>query len=113
MDISNDEHDAGRPRPIDIEYLLTHVIPSLLTLSGSFVHESFIRGRHSYRHNIAYPFLQGRCLFLASRFADLLPPDARGQYLDAAVQVIESSETEVPFKVSAVKSIQQSVIYSY
>ena len=39
----------------------------------------------------------------------MLPPDVRGQYLDAAVQVIESSETEVPFKVSAVKSIQQSV----
>ncbi|KAI9459661.1 ARM repeat-containing protein [Lactarius psammicola] len=92
LDISNDEHDAGRPRPIDIEYLLTHVIPSLLTLS-------------------AYPFLQGRCLFLASRFADLLPPDVRGQYLDAAVQVIESNETEVPFKVSAVKSIQHFARY--
>ncbi|KAF8262244.1 armadillo-type protein [Lactarius quietus] len=92
LDISNDEHDAGRPRPIDIEYLLTHVIPSLLTLS-------------------AYPFLQGRCLFLASRFADLLPTDVRGQYLDAAVQVIESSETEVPFKVSAVKSIQHFARY--
>ena len=106
MDIPNDKHDAGLPRPIDIEYLLTHVIPSLLMLSGSFVgHESSRRGQHSNRHNIAYPFLQGRCLFLASWFADLLPPDARGQYLDAAVHVIESSETEVPFKVSAVKSI--------
>lgn len=31
MDISNDEHDADRPRPIDIEYLLTYLIPSLLT----------------------------------------------------------------------------------
>ena len=39
LDISNDEHDAGPPRPIDIEYLLTHVIPSLLTLSGSW-HQS-------------------------------------------------------------------------
>jgi importin-9 len=35
LDISNEEHDAGRPRPIDIEYLLAQVIPSLLTLSGS------------------------------------------------------------------------------
>jgi len=34
LDISNDEHDAGRPRPIDIEYLLVTVIPSLITLSG-------------------------------------------------------------------------------
>jgi hypothetical protein len=61
---------------------------------------------------LAYPFLQGRCLFLASRFAELLPADVRGQYFEAAVQVIESSETEIPFKVSAVKSIQQFVVFS-
>jgi hypothetical protein len=36
LDISNDEHDAGRPRPIDIEYLLVSVIPSLITLSGAW-----------------------------------------------------------------------------
>jgi hypothetical protein len=53
--------------------------------------------------------LQGRCLFLASRFAELLPADTRGQYFEAAIQVIESNETEIPFKVSAVKSIQQLV----
>ncbi|KAH9958982.1 ARM repeat-containing protein [Russula dissimulans] len=92
QDISNDEHEAGRPRPIDIENLLAHVIPSLLTLS-------------------AYPFLQGRCLFLASRFAELLPVDVRGQYFEAAIQVIESNETEIPFKVSAVKSIQHFAEY--
>jgi hypothetical protein len=59
---------------------------------------------------LAYPFLQGRCLFLASRFAETLPADVRGQYFEAAIQVIESSETEIPFKVSAVKSIQQFVV---
>lgn len=36
LDISDDEHDAGRPRPIDIEYLLVTVIPSLITLSGAW-----------------------------------------------------------------------------
>jgi hypothetical protein len=61
---------------------------------------------------LAYPFLQGRCLFLASRFAELLPADVRGQYFEAAIQVIESNETEIPFKVSAVKSIQQFVVLS-
>lgn len=59
---------------------------------------------------LAYPFLQGRCLFLASRFAELLPADVRGQYFEAAIQVIESNETEIPFKVSGVRSIQQFVI---
>ena len=58
---------------------------------------------------LAYPFLQGRCLVLASRFVGLLPTDARGQYFEAAIQVIESNETEIPFKASAVKSIQQFV----
>ena len=60
---------------------------------------------------LAYPFLQGRCLFLASRFAELLRADVRGQYFEAAIQVIESNETDVPFKVSAVKSIQQFVCF--
>lgn len=35
LDISNDEHDAGRPRPIDVKNLLVHVIPSLTRLSGA------------------------------------------------------------------------------
>ena len=35
--------------------------------------------------------------------------DVRGQYFEAAIQVIESNETEIPFKVSAVKAIQQFV----
>lgn len=51
-------------------------------------------------------------MFLASRFAELLPADVRGQYFEAAIQVIESDETEIPFKVSAVKSIQQFVFPS-
>ena len=55
----------------------------------------------------AYPFLQGRGLVFASRFAKLLSEGIAGQYLDAAVQVIESSETGIPFKISAVKAVQQ------
>jgi hypothetical protein len=42
----------------------------------------------------------------------LLPADVRGQYFEAAIQVIESNETEIPFKVSAVKSVQQFVVLS-
>jgi hypothetical protein len=38
--------------------------------------------------------------------------DVRGQYFQAAIQVIESNETEIPSKVSAVKSIQRSVFLS-
>ena len=113
LDISNDEHDAGRPRPIDIEYLLVTVIPSLITLSGAWsaVATSESIGQRSDGRNVAYPFLQGRCLFLASRFAKLLLADVRGQYFEAAIRVIESNETEIPFKVSAVKSIQQFVFH--
>jgi importin-9 len=88
-----------------------HVIPSLITLSGAYDENPQISGHLTIR-NVAYPFLQGRCLFLASRFAELLPADVRGQYFEAAIQVIESNETEIPFKVSAVKSIQQSVFLS-
>ncbi|KAH9973321.1 ARM repeat-containing protein [Lactifluus volemus] len=64
LDISNDEHDAGRRDRL---------------ISSTFSH---------------------------SRYTDLLPVNVRGQYLDAAIHVLESNETEIPFKVSAVKSIQ-------
>ena len=73
---------------------------------------SSVRSEISDCQDIAYPFLQGRCLFLASRFAELLPADVRRQYFEAAIQVLESNETEIPFKVSAVKSIQQFVVWS-
>ncbi|ETW86593.1 hypothetical protein HETIRDRAFT_456575 [Heterobasidion irregulare TC 32-1] len=86
MDCLHDEAEIGRPKPIDIEYLLREVVPSLVTLSEC-------------------PFLQGRCLVFASRFAKLLSVDIAGQYLEAAIQVIESRETGIPFKISAVKAI--------
>ncbi|KAI0319475.1 armadillo-type protein [Amylostereum chailletii] len=88
LDCIGDEVDSDRPKPIDIEFLLSNVVPPLITLQ-------------------AYPFLQGRGLVFASRYSKLLPPGISGQYLDAAVQVIESNETGIPFKISAVKAIQQ------
>lgn len=33
-----DEEDSGRAKPIDVEYLLTNVVPSILTLSGRYRH---------------------------------------------------------------------------
>ena len=31
-----DEEDSGRAKPIDVEYLLANVVPSILTLSGRY-----------------------------------------------------------------------------
>ncbi len=54
-----------------------------------------------------FPFLQGRAFVFASQYAKLLPSQLAGQYLDAAVQVLEASEAGVPVKVSAVKAIHK------
>ncbi|CAK5264338.1 unnamed protein product, partial [Mycena citricolor] len=81
-----DEQDAERPKPIDIEYLLSNVVPSILTLSE-------------------FPFLQGRGFVFASQYSTLLPAQLAGQYVDAAVQVVEASEASVPVKISAVRAI--------
>ncbi|KAA1471630.1 ARM repeat-containing protein [Dentipellis sp. KUC8613] len=86
LECLEDEKESGRAAPLNIGYLLSEVIPSLLRLSEC-------------------PFLQGRCLVFASRYSKLLPTEVAGQYLDAAVQVIEASETGIPFKISAVKAI--------
>ena len=43
----------------------------------------------------------------ASQFAKLLPAQSAVQYLDAAVQVVESDQVSVPVKVSAVKAVHK------
>ncbi|KAI0829067.1 ARM repeat-containing protein [Trametes gibbosa] len=86
LDIIDDERDSGRAKPIDIESILSNVIPSFLSLSQ-------------------FPFLQGRAFVFASQYAKLLPGPLAGHYLDAAVQVLEATEAGIPVKVSAVKAI--------
>ncbi|KAG6911255.1 hypothetical protein DXG01_002093 [Tephrocybe rancida] len=86
LDCIEDEEDSGRQKPIDIEYLLSNVIPSILTLS-----------QHS--------FLQGRGFVFASQYSKLLPVELAGQYLDAALQVIEAADAGIPVKISAVKAV--------
>ncbi|KAG7100000.1 hypothetical protein E1B28_001788 [Marasmius oreades] len=86
QDCIEEEQESGRNSPINIESLLTDVIPSILGLSS-------------------FPFLQGRGFVFASQFAKLLPVQLAGHYLDAAVQVIESGNAGIPIKVSAVKAV--------
>ncbi|KIK67465.1 hypothetical protein GYMLUDRAFT_69648 [Collybiopsis luxurians FD-317 M1] len=82
----DDEQESGRPKPIDIEYLLSDVIPTILGQSE-------------------FPFLQGRGFVFASQYAKLLPVQLAGQYLDAAIHVIEANDAGIPIKVSAVKAV--------
>ncbi|KAF8215831.1 ARM repeat-containing protein [Mycena galopus ATCC 62051] len=86
QDCVEDEQDAGRAKPIDIELLLSDVVPSILSLSE-------------------FPFLQGRGFVFASQYAKLLPVQLAGQYIEAAIQVIEASEAGVPVKISAVRAV--------
>jgi hypothetical protein len=46
----------------------------------------------------------------ASQYAKLLPVQLAGQYLEAAIQVIENDISGVPVKVSAVKAIHKCVL---
>ncbi|KAF8336339.1 ARM repeat-containing protein [Cantharellus anzutake] len=87
-DIVQAEADEGRPKPFDTDTLLGSVIPSLL-------------GIHDC------PFLQGRAFVFAGNFATFLSPELTGQYLNAAVGVIELPHAGIPVKVSTVKAIQR------
>ncbi|EJD03488.1 ARM repeat-containing protein [Fomitiporia mediterranea MF3/22] len=86
-DFCEDEEEAGRPKPINIEVLLTDVIPQLLSLSDC-------------------PFLQGRSFVFASQYSKLLPSQLADQYMSAAITVMENENAGIPIKVSAVKAIQ-------
>ncbi|EAU92368.2 hypothetical protein CC1G_00587 [Coprinopsis cinerea okayama7 len=86
LEVIEDEQDSGREKPIDLDYLLVNVVPFILTTPDK-------------------PFLQGRAFVFASQFSKLLPAQSAVQYLDAAVQVIESENASIPVKVSAVKAV--------
>ncbi|KAG2136547.1 armadillo-type protein, partial [Suillus bovinus] len=86
LECIENEQDSGRAKPIDVEDLLANVVPSVLNQSD-------------------FPFLQGRGFVFASQFARLLPLQMAGQYLEAAMHVIESNSAGIPVKISAVKAI--------
>jgi importin-9 len=108
MQIIDDEQSEGNPQSFEVESLLVNVIPSLLNLSGMLLLHLFILGSTFKTPSTAdCPFLQGRAFVFASSFAKVLPSTLAGQYLLAAVEVLDSPETGIPVKASAVKSIQK------
>ncbi len=56
--------------------------------------------------NDAPPFLQGRGFVFASQFATSLPAELAVQFLDAAVNAIESDSASLPVKISAVRTVK-------
>lgn len=98
--------DAGREKPIDVEWLLRDIVPSLLVLSGNITPLMSALVYLIY-FLLDFPFLQGRAFVLASQYSKLLPADHAAQYLDASVQVLEASGAGVPVKISAIKAIQK------
>lgn len=61
---------------------------------------------------VEFPFLQGRGFVFASQYAKLLPLQLAGQYLDAAIHVIEANEASIPIKVSAVKAVHKYAFFT-
>jgi hypothetical protein len=107
LDCVEDEQDSGRLKPIDIEVILADVVPSVLGLSGIFIVSASSIRRFIDSLSTEFPFLQGRGFVFASQFAKLLPLQLAGQYLDVAVQVIETAEAGIPVKISAVKALHK------
>ncbi|GAA5868959.1 hypothetical protein JCM16303_000320 [Sporobolomyces ruberrimus] len=50
-------------------------------------------------------FLQGRAFVFASQYSEALPSQLAKQYIDAAIQVLDSAEAGIPVKVSAVRAL--------
>lgn len=60
--------------------------------------------------SLDFPFLQGRAFVFASSFVLILSEKGiSAQYLDAAVQALESDAVDAVVKISAVKCIRKSV----
>ncbi len=48
--------------------------------------------------------MQGRAFIFASHFVEALPEALAGQYIEAAVQVLEAGEATIPVKASAIEA---------
>lgn len=108
LECIEDEEAGGKDKPIDIDYILLNVIPSILTLPGALSSLKVKAVSVLIGFFITeYPFLQGRGFVFASQFSRLLQAQSAGQYLEAAVQVIESNDAGVPVKISAVRAVQK------
>ncbi|OCF78060.1 hypothetical protein I204_02066 [Kwoniella mangroviensis CBS 8886] len=86
-EILEDDEAAGKAQSFNVQFLFDEVVPGLLSQSET-------------------PFLQGRAFVFASQFASLLSDALAGQYLGAAVHVLDSRDVSVPVKISAVKTIK-------
>ncbi len=108
FDITQEEAEEGRPKPLDTDSLLIRLIPSLLTVHGMYLPQYFL-WLFSLSHLLDCPFLQGRAFIFAGNFSAFLSSELAGQYLNAAVEVLESAHAGVPVKISAVKAVQKLV----
>jgi len=91
--------------------LLTSRIYLPMSFLRSYTSQVFIKNRDKGLPLLTFlpdfPFLQGRGFVFASQFAKLLPLQLAGQYLEAAMHVIESNSAGIPVKISAVKAIHK------
>ncbi|KAI9307964.1 armadillo-type protein [Cunninghamella echinulata] len=52
-----------------------------------------------------YPFLQGRAFVFASEFAKILPAEMSNQYVAVAVNALQSPDSGIPVKISALNAL--------
>lgn len=87
---------------------LSHDISKLLSaqivqfdLAGLFQHVVLNAMRQ-----VELPFLQGRAIWFASRFAQHLPAALTEQYLSAAVEALRTPHAKMPVRISALKALR-------
>ncbi|GAA5946175.1 hypothetical protein JCM3765_000143 [Sporobolomyces pararoseus] len=81
-----DRAEEGKPSKFNLERVFEGIVMNSLTASS-------------------VQFLQGRAFVFSSQYSEALPPQLAKQYIDAAIQVLDSAEAGIPVKVSAVRAL--------
>ena len=97
------ETEANRPAALQISSLFEHAVLPSLKETGALNH--FTLFGILLRLPSATPFLQGKAFVFASQFAGALPPEMAEGYVQAALEALESSATNVAVKISAVRAL--------
>ncbi|GAA5933997.1 karyopherin KAP114 [Sporobolomyces koalae] len=86
IDHVQERAEEGRPPKFNLERVFEGIVMNCLSASN-------------------VQFLQGRAFVFASQYSEALPSQLAKQYIDAAIQVLDSADAGVPVKVSAVRAL--------
>lgn len=102
---------ASQTPDFSLEVVFQRLVVSYLDRAGSSCNAREIETAPTDELLADVPFLQGRAMVFASRFAKRLPEHVQQQFFQAALSAFESPESGLVTKISALRALRKYVLH--